>query len=292
MDFFTLYRAWFDFVNDNPSIVTANHTALYCSILNRWNRLGQKGEFGLPTESGIECSGIKTRNTFSKCLAELCEWGFVALKSVSINQHTSRVISLVPGQADHVLSTFDRTILNDNANPGDATNSDVAGIPPDQNQYKQKANNNPSGKNAAIQAENKQPSKQNTHNKQTNQLTNQPTNQLCRSQDYRDGKKIDGSTTNEKISEIFRYWAEKIEIKDHSRTDTRGIHVYLLSVTGRLFDHRPKGSRGRLPSEPMEPETRENGLIPDFPKLRKSRNVSGYGNKKRQGGGQGAFFGN
>ena len=48
MNGYNLIRDWYNFKFDNPSKVKAIHSDFYCYLIDRWNRLGQKQEFGLP----------------------------------------------------------------------------------------------------------------------------------------------------------------------------------------------------------------------------------------------------
>lgn len=94
MNGYTLLRDWYNYKFLYPSKVKATHSDLYCYLIDLWNRLGQKDEFGLPTNVTMEALGIGSYNTYKKILNDLIDFGFVKLVSESKNQHQSKVIAL------------------------------------------------------------------------------------------------------------------------------------------------------------------------------------------------------
>ncbi len=94
MNGYNLIRDWYNFKFENPSKVKASHSDFYCYLIDRWNRLGQKHEFGLPTSVTMESLGIGSYNTYKKTLQDLIDFGFIKLVSESKNQHQSKVIAL------------------------------------------------------------------------------------------------------------------------------------------------------------------------------------------------------
>ena len=94
MNGYNLIRDWYNFKFDNPSKVKAIHSDFYCYLIDRWNRLGQKQEFGLPTSVTMESLGIGSYNTYKKTLQDLIDFGFIKLVTESKNQHQSKVIAL------------------------------------------------------------------------------------------------------------------------------------------------------------------------------------------------------
>jgi hypothetical protein len=94
MNGYNLLRDWFNFKFANPSKTKASHTDFYCYLIDRWNRLGQKHEFGLPTSVTMEALGIGSYNTYKKTLNDLIEFGFVTIVSESKNQHQSKIIAI------------------------------------------------------------------------------------------------------------------------------------------------------------------------------------------------------
>jgi hypothetical protein len=67
---------------------------MYCYLIDLWNRLGQKQEFGLPTMVTMEALGIGSYNTYKKTFHDLVEFGFIKLVADSKNQHQSRIVAL------------------------------------------------------------------------------------------------------------------------------------------------------------------------------------------------------
>jgi hypothetical protein len=63
-------------------------------MIDLWNRLGQKDEFGLPTSVTMEALGIGSYNTYKKTIQDLIDFGFVILISESKNQHQSKIVAL------------------------------------------------------------------------------------------------------------------------------------------------------------------------------------------------------
>jgi hypothetical protein len=101
MNGYNLIRNWYNFKFTNPSKVKASHSDMYCYLVDQWNRLGQKKEFGLPTIMTMECLGIGSYNTYKKVLNDLVDFGFVLIVKESINQHQSKIIA---------LSNFDKAL--------------------------------------------------------------------------------------------------------------------------------------------------------------------------------------
>lgn len=91
---YELSRNWFDWCFENPELHSCTHTALYLWICERWNRVGQKEKFGLPTSDTMEVLGIKSKTTYHKVFADLVLWDFIKIVSESKNQNQARVISL------------------------------------------------------------------------------------------------------------------------------------------------------------------------------------------------------
>jgi uncharacterized phage protein (TIGR02220 family) len=94
MNGYNLLRDWYNFKFANPSKAKANHSDMYCYLIDRWNRLGQKHEFGLPTSVTMESLGIGSYNTYKKTLNDLIDFGFITIISESKNQHQSKIIAL------------------------------------------------------------------------------------------------------------------------------------------------------------------------------------------------------
>lgn len=94
MNGYNLIRDWYNFKFENPSKVKAIHSDFYCYLIDRWNRLGQKQEFGLPTSVTMEALGICSYNTYKKTLQDLINFGFIKLVTESKNQYQSKVIAL------------------------------------------------------------------------------------------------------------------------------------------------------------------------------------------------------
>lgn len=87
-------RAWFNFRFENPDLCRSIHTELYLYLVDKWNRLGQKKKFGLPTEKTMEVLNIGSYNTYKKALNDLVNFGFVEIVKNSNNQHYSKVVAL------------------------------------------------------------------------------------------------------------------------------------------------------------------------------------------------------
>lgn len=94
MNGYNLIRDWYNFKFENPSKVKASHSDFYCYLIDRWNRLGQKNEFGLPTSVTMEALGIGSYNSYKKTLQDLIDFGFIKLVTESKNQYQSKVIAL------------------------------------------------------------------------------------------------------------------------------------------------------------------------------------------------------
>jgi hypothetical protein len=94
MNGYDLSRSWFNFRFENPTIVRAIHTELYFFVIDKWNRLGQKDSFGLPTQFTMDALGIGSYNTYKKAFSDLVEWGFITVVQSSSNQYQAQIIAL------------------------------------------------------------------------------------------------------------------------------------------------------------------------------------------------------
>jgi hypothetical protein len=94
MNGYNLIRAWYNFKFENPTKAKAIHSDFYCYLVDQWNRLGQKKEFGLPTSYTMECLGIGSYNTYKKTLQDLIDFGFIKIIQDSKNQHSSKIVAL------------------------------------------------------------------------------------------------------------------------------------------------------------------------------------------------------
>jgi hypothetical protein len=94
MNGYNLLRDWYNYKFDNPSKVKAIHSDFYCYIIDLWNRLGQKKEFGLPTTMTMEALNIGSYNTYKKALNDLIDFGFIKIITESKNQHQSKIVAL------------------------------------------------------------------------------------------------------------------------------------------------------------------------------------------------------
>ena len=94
MNGYELTRNWFDFKFENSQRIKASHSEFYFYLVDKWNRIGQKSEFGLPTAYTMEALGIASYNTYKKILDDLVEYGFVVIVQNSSNQHQSKIVAL------------------------------------------------------------------------------------------------------------------------------------------------------------------------------------------------------
>lgn len=108
IDVFALSRNWFNYTFENPDKVRPIHSHLYFFLIDKSNRLGHVGKFGIPTESIMEKLGIKSRITYTNCLNFLIENGFIVMVKKSNNQHSASVISLVKRERE-LDTAFDKS---------------------------------------------------------------------------------------------------------------------------------------------------------------------------------------
>lgn len=94
MNGYDLTRNWYNYKFDNPTKVRSIHSDLYFYIIDLWNRLGQKKEFGLPTSVTMQLMGIGSYNTYKKTINDLVAFGFIKIIMESKNQHQSKIIAL------------------------------------------------------------------------------------------------------------------------------------------------------------------------------------------------------
>lgn len=94
MNGYQLTDAWFEFRFQHPEKVSHAHTELYFYLIYHWNKLSQKEKFGLPSAITMEATGIRNYKTYSKCLNDLAEFGFIKIVQKAINQHQAVVVAL------------------------------------------------------------------------------------------------------------------------------------------------------------------------------------------------------
>lgn len=91
---YILTRAWFNFVLDNPDIVTGNHTALFMWIIELNNRLKWVDKFGLTVREAMDGMSCKSRTTYLKCFHDLIGWQFIEMVKQSKNQYQCNIIAV------------------------------------------------------------------------------------------------------------------------------------------------------------------------------------------------------
>jgi hypothetical protein len=104
---YQLTRRWFNFSFEKTE-AKAQHTAIYCWLVELNNRLGWKEEFTINTQFTMEGLSIGNKNTYLAALADLENWGFIKTLRPSINQNYGRVITLRCGD----LVTPDTTAMD------------------------------------------------------------------------------------------------------------------------------------------------------------------------------------
>lgn len=102
---YSLMRSWFEYVLDHPDQVTGNHSALYAWLVEINNRLDWREKFQITAWECMAGMSAKSRTTYSKCLQDLVDWGFVFIVVKSRNQHQANVISLHKKYASTDAST-------------------------------------------------------------------------------------------------------------------------------------------------------------------------------------------
>ena len=91
---YELTRNWYNYKFENVGKVKSIHSDLYFYIIDLWNRLGQKENFGLPTSVTMELMGIGSYNTYKKALQDLIDFGFIKVVQESANQYQSKIIAI------------------------------------------------------------------------------------------------------------------------------------------------------------------------------------------------------
>jgi hypothetical protein len=83
-------------------------------LIEKWNRCGQKEKISITTSENMEAIGVKSRNTHSKILADLIEYGFIIMVVPSRNQFSCNVISLtqkISKQKDSKRTALDQALI-------------------------------------------------------------------------------------------------------------------------------------------------------------------------------------
>lgn len=91
---FDLSKNWFYYVSENINVKPI-HSHLYFYILNKWNILYWKEQFGLPTDNSMECLNIRSYKTYIKALTDLHDFGFIKIIQRAKNQNTSNIVEVV-----------------------------------------------------------------------------------------------------------------------------------------------------------------------------------------------------
>jgi len=91
---YDLSKDWFVFVAENYKVKPV-HTHLFFFIINKWNLLFWKKNFGLPTDHTMECLNIKSYKTYINALKDLEDFGFIKFIERSKNQNTANIIEVV-----------------------------------------------------------------------------------------------------------------------------------------------------------------------------------------------------
>lgn len=95
MNMFNFIKQMYDFAESKPEIIRPYHWALYITIIEKCNRLGWKGKFGLPTDQMMELSGIAHRKTYYKARMDLENFGFIKIVTFAKNHNSATIISLI-----------------------------------------------------------------------------------------------------------------------------------------------------------------------------------------------------
>jgi len=109
MNWYDLTRQRFDMRFEHIHI-NSKHTEMYFYIVDLWNRVWQKKEFGLPTIMTMENLNIWSRNTYYQIYNDLLDLWFVKEIRKSVNQNQSRIISLVINKKWKWKSKLDKAI--------------------------------------------------------------------------------------------------------------------------------------------------------------------------------------
>ena len=94
MSGYELSRYWFDWVFENPDLVSSNDTALYLWLVEKNNRCGWSEKFSVSSTESMSACGFKTYPPYKKSFDRLIELGFIIMVKRSINQFQSNVIAL------------------------------------------------------------------------------------------------------------------------------------------------------------------------------------------------------
>lgn len=176
MNGYQLTRRWFNFTFEHTE-AKAQHTAIYCWLIELNNRLGWKDEFTINTQFTMEGLSIGNKNTYLSALSDLENWGFIKTIRPSVNQNYGRVITLRCYDNDTAVHTATTTAM------------DTALI--------QQNDDNDNGSVPIV--------------KQVNQETTKPVNHkpIYTQKDFSDGL-IDFETKYAKnmIDQFYEYWTE------------------------------------------------------------------------------------
>jgi hypothetical protein len=111
MNGYQLTRRWFNFTFEHTE-AKAQHTAIYCWLIELNNRLGWKDEFTINTQFTMEGLSIGNKNTYLSALSDLENWGFIKTIRPSVNQNYGRVITLRCYDNDTAVHTATTTAMD------------------------------------------------------------------------------------------------------------------------------------------------------------------------------------
>lgn len=153
MNGYQLTRRWFNFSFEKTE-AKAQHTAIYCWLVELNNRLGWKEEFTINTQFTMEGLSIGNKNTYLAALSDLEKWGFIKTLRPSINQNYGRVITLRCGD----LVTPDTTAM-DMAMIQENDGNDQGGVPIDKPETNKPLNTKPNNETEAKSEKKSRPKK-------------------------------------------------------------------------------------------------------------------------------------
>lgn len=85
-------QKWFDFVIKNTGKVTSYHTSVFMWAAELQRREPTNQNLIFPTPDAMAVSGIKSRTTYVKVIADLSEWGMITIIHKSANRYEDTII--------------------------------------------------------------------------------------------------------------------------------------------------------------------------------------------------------
>jgi len=118
MNYIRHLRGFFDRLEEDANI-TSHHISLYMALFNLWNLNRFRDKFDINRLDVMSMARIGSRNTYSRCMKELHDWGYIVY-SPGANRYQVSQVSCI---------SFDTTSEPATGTASDTTKGTASGTP-------------------------------------------------------------------------------------------------------------------------------------------------------------------